>query len=244
VKIADGIYWVGSGAVGLSEPGDCHTYVVEGKHSMAMIDCGMSPVPGSIIRNMLSDGLDPARLRYLLLTHAHPDHAGGCSYLKKEFGTEIICSGYEGRVLEMGPACFFNLPAEQEGLEQWYNMPVCVPDGIIEDNDIVDLGGIEIKAVLTPGHSPGSTCYLACIGGSNMLFSGDTVFYKGFISVLSPPFSDLTAYRQNLKKLADRGVEGLFPGHLMWVLKGGQKFIDMAVQSFEEYRLPTIKPFS
>ena len=76
------------------------------------------------------------------------------------------------------------------------------------------------------------------------LFSGDTVFYRGFISLLSTPLNDLQNYSKGLQKLDGLAVDGLYPGHLLWVINGGQQYIDIANAAFKSGRLPTPKPFS
>ena len=244
MKITDRISWVGSGCVGLSARGDCHVYAVRGDDSIALIDCGMAGDPALILRNMEGDGLDIRKLRYVLLTHAHPDHAGGCPALQRQYGAKIVCSEYESRVLRQGPVDFFHLEASDEALRPWRQQPKCEPDIIVGDGDTIDLGGVRFEVIVTPGHTGGSVCYLTEIGGQRMLFSGDTIFYKGFISLLSPPFSDLALYRQGIAKLTGKRVDGLFPGHLMWVLKEGQSYIDIAAKKFYNLQRPELKPFS
>ena len=244
MKITDRVYWVGSGCVGLSARGDCHVYAVRGDNTLALIDSGMAEDPALILRNMEADGLDVRKLRYVLLTHAHPDHAGGCHALQKQPGVQIVCSKYESRVLKEGPVDFYDLEGSAESLRPWRAQPRCEADIIVEDGDTIDLGGVRFEVIATPGHTAGSVCYLCEIGGQRLLFSGDTIFYKGFISLLSSPPSDLALYRQGIAKLSDRRVDGLFPGHLMWVLKNGQSYIDIAEKHFYNLQRPELKPFS
>ena len=244
MKIVDRVYWVGSGCVGLSARGDCHVYAVRGDGAIALVDSGMAADPALILRNMESDGLDINKLRYVLLTHAHPDHAGGCAVLQAQYGVKIVCSEYESQVMRQGPVDFFHLEGSEEVIWPWRDQPRCEPDIIIGDGDTINLDGVKFEAISTPGHTGGSVCYQTEIGGQRMLFSGDTIFYKGFISELCPPFSDLALYKQGIAKLSGRKIDALFPGHLMWVLKDGQQYIDIAVESFRNLQHPAIKPFS
>lgn len=245
MKIADRIYWVGSGCVGLSAPGDCHVYLIEGDDALALVDCGMAPDPRAILGQIRQDGLDPARLRWCFLTHAHFDHAGGCAALR-EMGVRVAGSPVADRVLRLGAEGYYGLQGSDEWIENWRGMPRSRVDDTAEDGRVFDLGGVTVRAIATPGHSPDSVCYLMTRRGSGRkdLFSGDTVFYRGFISVLHPALSDMEHYPQGIRALSGLGIDGLFPGHLMWVLSGGQQYIDIADRAFREGQVPENKPFS
>ncbi len=244
MKISGRIYWVGSGAVGLSAEGDCHTYAIAGDNAIALVDCGMAADPVRILENMRADGLDIGRLKYCLLTHAHYDHAGGCKALS-EMGVRVVGAPMADQVLKKGAIEAYGLDGGAPWLENWRRVPRTRLDEEAYDGWQLDLGGVNVRAILTPGHSPDSVCYLALTGdGRRELFSGDTVFYKGFISVLAPPLNDLARYPQGLRALDGLNVDGLYPGHLMWVLKDGQQYIDIANRAFAAHQMPVNKPFS
>src|SRR5690349_9576805 len=80
------VYLVGSGEMGLSDSWDCHIYVVDGGSELAMIDAGGGrPASYEMIRrNMLADGIDPQRIRHIILTHWHTDHARGAAGWRSE----------------------------------------------------------------------------------------------------------------------------------------------------------------
>ena len=193
---------------------------------------------------MKKDGLDAARVKFILLTHAHFDHVGGCEYFRTHYQTKIVCSAYEAEVLSAGPVNFFHMDAEDPALASWKNMPAFEPDILIGDQDEICLGTLRIRAVLTPGHTRGSVCYEMQADGQVSLFTGDTVFYNGFISLLSPPFSYYEGYREGVLKLKGKNIDGLYPSHLMWTTVNGQRHIDIAIERFQNYLLPVIKPFS
>lgn len=244
MKIAERIYWVGSGAVGISAEWDCHTYLVEGSDGLALIDCGMCADPVRILENVRADGLDPRSIKYCLLTHAHYDHAGGCEALRRS-GVRLAGSVVADEVLQKGAIDFYGLCGAEASMAPWREMGRSALDQTLKTGDTLSLGDVRATAILTPGHSLDSACYLFEMpSGMRALFSGDEIFYKGFISVLAPPLNDLAHYPQGLEALGGLEIDGLFPGHLMWVLKGGQQYIDIARQAFAEMRMPVNKPFS
>jgi glyoxylase-like metal-dependent hydrolase (beta-lactamase superfamily II) len=244
MKIADRVYWVGSGAIGLSEPGDCHTYVLEGSDALALIDCGMHADPARILRNMEADGLNLNKLRFCLLTHVHYDHVGGCKSLQRA-GISIVGSRLSDTILQTGCIDYYKLTSTAPWMENWRAMPSIRLDRTLDDQEVLSLGDVAVKAIHTPGHSPDSVCYLGLMpDGRKELFSGDEVFYKGFISVLSPPLTDLQHYPQGIQALSALRVDGLYPGHLIWVLQNGQQYIDIVHKAFCEHQMPVNKPFS
>jgi glyoxylase-like metal-dependent hydrolase (beta-lactamase superfamily II) len=108
---------------------------------------------------------------------------------------------------------------------------------------LLSVGRITVRTVLTPGHTAGGACYVADFpDGTRGLFSGDTVFWGGYISLLNTPGSDITSYRESIQKLADLKVDLLLPGHQLWDLRRGQRHIDTAIERFRGSRLPPNKP--
>src|SRR5580765_4300335 len=84
MHVADRIHLVGSGSYGfsLSDPYDCHIYLIDGGSELALIDVGAGMGAAEVIKNVRLDGFDPARIRHIFCTHAHGDHAGGAARLR------------------------------------------------------------------------------------------------------------------------------------------------------------------
>ncbi len=91
------------------------------------------------------------RVTGILLTHTHGDHWAEYDLVKGTTGAPVLCH-----------------PLERL-------MPVEKMDHSLADGDEIAAGGISIRAIHTPGHTPGSTCFLV----GNFLLSGDTLFPGG-----------------------------------------------------------------
>jgi glyoxylase-like metal-dependent hydrolase (beta-lactamase superfamily II) len=90
-------------------------------------------------------------VRRVLTTHGHWDHIQAVTALR-DAGIEV---GVAGADAEMLPSYDFTIP----------------------DDDVLTVGGLRLRSIHTPGHTPGSTCFL--LEGHPVLFSGDTLFPGG-----------------------------------------------------------------
>ncbi len=142
-----------------------------------------------------------------LVTHYHQDHVGG-----KLFGREI--EGV-GRLLARNPVPLYVNEHEADGLRK---VTGASESDIVRKSggDVVELGQIRVRLLHTPGHTPGSQCFLVEEQGRpGSLISGDTLFL-GSCGRVDLPGSDPEAmYRslnQTLKQLPDETL--LYPGHL------------------------------
>ena len=141
-----------------------------------------------------------------LVTHYHQDHVGG-----EIFGHEI-----EGlaKLLEVAPMPIHVNKHEAEGTIKVTG--VSESDLVRhEGGDVLELGGIGVRLLHTPGHTPGSQCFLVEERDqSGHLVSGDTLFLNGCGRVDLPGADPRAMYEslETLKSLPDDTT--LFPGHL------------------------------
>ncbi|OGS08098.1 MAG: hypothetical protein A2270_03385 [Elusimicrobia bacterium RIFOXYA12_FULL_51_18] len=127
-------------------------------------------------------------LKFLLLTHAHPDHANAARYFLEKDKTLALTVHKEDTFL----------------LDDDIN-----PLNLLKGEEELAFGHLKMKVIHTPGHTPGSVSYLA--GGA--VFTGDTLFV-GQCGRADLPGSDPKALRLSLLKLAALpGETVLYPGH-------------------------------
>jgi len=106
-------------------------------------------------------------LKYIFLTHCHGDHIGGVSELKRKKGGKILIHRYDADGLNDKE---INLTEFMDGFPEIE----LEADSRIDDGDIIHLGNIEFKVILTPGHTKGGASLYQ--KDEKMLFSGDTLF--------------------------------------------------------------------
>jgi glyoxylase-like metal-dependent hydrolase (beta-lactamase superfamily II) len=121
----------------------------------------------TIAARLAANGLRP---RYLLHTHAHFDHIGALGPLRERVGGAGL--------LHPADKPLYAIMRERgviRGFDHGYD-PVPL-DGDIADRDEYVAGAVKLRAIHTPGHTPGSTSFALDLGdGVTTLFTGDTLF--------------------------------------------------------------------
>lgn len=142
----------------------------------------------------------------ILVTHRHPDHIGGVSALVRRFGCPVRAFGAESI------------------------------DGVavepLHDGDRLDVGGVTLEVMHTPGHAPDHLCFYLREGAS--LFAGDNILGEG-TAVIAPPEGNMSDYLASLRRLRELHIDRIYPGHFR-PLHGGAAVIDGYLQHRAERR--------
>lgn len=144
---------------------------------------------------------DDMRLSGVLVTHWHPDHVGG----------DLMGHGIEGlRELVERQEVPVHVQADEA---QWVTRATGVSDLLTHhrSGDVVDVGSLGVTLLHTPGHTPGSQCFMV----ENRLVAGDTLFLEGCGRTDLPggdPEAMYESLTRRLAKVPDDTI--LFPGHL------------------------------
>ena len=102
-----------------------------------------------IVPGLVSLGLDPRDLKYVIITHSHGDHYGGAQYLKDTYGARLLASAADWDVMaHVNPA---TLKAQFDPPPRRTETDITVSDG-----QVLSLGGEDIHFGLTPAHTPGT----------------------------------------------------------------------------------------
>ena len=165
-----------------------------------IVDCGFDPQP-------MFDHIEAHKLtpKAILLTHAHPDHMAGVDQALSRYGRLPM-------YLHAAEKGFCSDP--MLNLSAMMGMPVtCAePDHWLADGDEMELNGVVLRVVHTPGHSPG--CVLVVHDESHQAIVGDTLF-AGSIGRIDFPTSSPADMRKTIFEIIMKMPDEMkiHPGH-------------------------------
>jgi glyoxylase-like metal-dependent hydrolase (beta-lactamase superfamily II) len=142
---------------------------------VTLVDMGVKQSGKKVMAALAHIGSGPSDVTRLMLTHAHPDHAGGAAYVAQETGQDFGIHEADASFAREGASP----PRDQRfflgrlmGRGKNGFPPVAVGDTFTDGQVVPFAGGIEV--VHTPGHSPGHAAYLH--RDSGVLITGDSIF--------------------------------------------------------------------
>lgn len=162
-----------------------NSYLIGNGDAIAVIDPG--PTHEEHVQSLLAYA--NGRIRWILATHTHMDHSPAAHMLKAKTGAQLL-----------------GMPAPETARQDHAYQP----DLVLEDGQRIDIGGITLRAIHTPGHASNHLCYL--LEDERLLFTGDHIM-QGSTVVINPPDGDLRTYLSSLRRLKELDVEYFAPGH-------------------------------
>ncbi len=192
---------------------NCYLVSVSGLPDAFLIDPGGE---GGRIRDFLKR--KNLRVRWIINTHGHADHIGA----NDDFSEPVLIHRLDGGCLDDPEK---NLSAELMS-------PVCSRPAarLLEDGEEIEIQGLKLKVIHTPGHTPGSIC----LAGEDFILTGDTLF-SGGVGRTDLAGGDqkrlLESIRNRLLSFPDETV--IFPGHGMPSTIGQERRFNPFLQGME-----------
>lgn len=138
-------------------------YIVSNEDTKEAIIFDPSAEAHTIMDTVTKEGL---KVVAILLTHGHFDHILAVKDLKKEYDVQVYASEFEKELLEDG---YKNCSITMGGSDY-----TITPDILLKNGEILEIAGMTIEVIHTPGHTSGGVCYL--FPNHRILISGDTLF--------------------------------------------------------------------
>ncbi len=183
-KVFDNLYFVG---------GKVHSaWILSTKDGLILFDT-IYPYNSEelIIGGMKKLGLDPANIKYMMISHAHGDHIGGAEMLQKRYGMRVVMAGIDWDLVEKYPNRYKTMAPKRD---------ISALDGMK-----ITLGEATITITHTPGHTPGTLSYTFQVLDKgkpmNVAYSGGTAF--NFVNnTPDPGIKNFQTYIDSQRKFA------------------------------------------
>lgn len=186
--------------------------LIDAPGGLILIDAATEEAVPSILANIRSLGFDPAKIRFLLSTHEHLDHAGGLKAVQEASGAHLFARREAVRALASGEPDK-NDP-QYGSIPSFRGVPVA---RTVDDGEALKIPDIDLTAHETPAHSPGGTSWTwrSCEGGDCV-----TIAFVDSLSAISADgyrFSDhperIAAVRAAHAKVAGLACDILLTPH-------------------------------
>ena len=190
-KVFDNLYFVGT---------KLHSaWALQTSDGLIVIDALFDyAVKDSVVEGLRTLGLNPATMKYLIISHGHGDHHGGAKYLQDEFGPRVVMGGPDWDLVAKNPRD----PAPRR-------------DIAASDGQKITVGDTTVTLYSTPGHTSGTFSVVIPVkdGGRQHLLAtwGGTAVGRNTPAAAVKEYIDSTVrYGALLSKL---GVEGIISNH-------------------------------
>ena len=190
-------------------------HLVDTGEGLIIIDTGMPTTTPYLVHNIYALGYRPEQIKIILHTHAHFDHMGGTSVLKKLSNADLYMSKTDTEMFVQRPELV------TFGTHTEMGWPMIQVDCEIEDGDIIELGNTRICCMITPGHTDGTLSFVMNITDHNVEYKaamfGGTGLNTLSYSYLTEKFGSLENREKFVKSLdrleAITGIEVTLANH-------------------------------
>lgn len=197
VHLEEGIYLIPG-----AKSGGCNMFLLRGTHKLALIDTGMPQDHDFLCSCLAEIGLGIDDINLIILTHEHTDHIGGLRCLPQR----IVVAAHASAANKLQRDDQFSMMSGTFSVEK----STVHVDIHLEDGSLIDLGGIRLRTIYTPGHCSGAICLYEPERGA--LFTADTVFAGGILGGIFAS-GNLSDYINSLERLREFRLVSMYPGH-------------------------------
>jgi len=193
-KVADNLYFIGTRIH--------NAWALVGSDGIIVLEALFDyAAPDEVMGGMKQLGLDPQKVKYIIISHAHADHDGGAHFLQDSLPTaHLVYGGPDWDAIDRTPNHAGGKPRR---------------DTVAGDGMKFSVGDASLQVVTTPGHTPGTISFLfevkdngkplriAYVGGTAIPFDGTAAYYDGYIA----------SVRKMARAAADFGATALMSNH-------------------------------
>lgn len=166
-----------------------------------LVDGALDASAQQIKRNIEALGFNISDVRFILNSHARLDQAGGIAKLKEWSGAKLVASQPNADQMAKGGKDDF-------ALGDALTFPPVKTDKVIHDNEILRSGEVTIRALLTPGHLPGSTSWIFTLPDGKKMIYAESLATPGYYLVNNKNYPEIIDdMRHSFETLAAQQVD-------------------------------------
>ncbi|MCR2800221.1 MBL fold metallo-hydrolase [Microbacterium sp. zg-Y818] len=235
VRLGEYVWLVGTAddrSPAFTSPYDGNQYLIWDGERGVLLDAGTGLGADSWFANVESVAAADA-IYLVLISHYHGDHAGGAAAAAAH-GWPVAAGEVTAAAIAAGDEAVTQVARARElGIyPPQFSLRAQASERILADGESIDVGTVRVTSLATPGHCDGHFVFLADGPAGLALFTGDVLFAGGLVSLQAIPDCRLDRYAESVMRLAELGIDQLFPGHGDPVLCEAHRDVTSAADSF------------
>lgn len=183
---------------------------------LILVNIGMPENVDLVFASIRELGFNPKNIKYLLITQAHFDHAGGVAEVQRRTQATVVAGHGDVGLMQRGGK-------GDHVFDDQLSFPAVANIKSVNDGDLIELGKLQLTTISTPGHTPGSSSWIMTIdddpsGPSQVLLMSSMSVLPDAVLVENPRYPlVIRDFQQTFKKLNQYRPHYLLPDHLSFL---------------------------
>jgi len=208
----------------------CNVYLIYDDQEWVMIDIGYQDTVDEIVELIRQLDFPLSQCKTVIATHADADHIQGLAKVKQMLRTTVSAHPLAVAPLEDGDKLKTYAEIEAQGIH--LEMPPVKVDTLINNSDVINVGGLELEVWHTPGHTDSQLSFRL----GNLLFSGDNIYRDGCVGAIDAHHgSNIPDFIKSLQRIRNSDVEWLLPSHGP-IFRKDNDLLDSTISRLEGYQ--------
>ncbi len=221
-------------------PGTIAAFLLPSADGPVLVETGPDSTYPELVRGLEAAGTSPEQVRHVLLTHIHLDHAGAAWRLARLGATVYVHPVGAPHLADPSKLLTSARRIYGERMDTLWGRLEPIPGEclrLVEDGEVLRIGGLRLEALHTPGHATHHIAYRA----DGTVFTGDVggvrIADGPVVPPCPPPDIDLEAWRASIARLAVLDAEALYLTHFGRVTDVGSHLesLQRALESFASW---------